>query len=130
MENNETFTYTYSAKQQEEIEAIRKKYLPKPAPSDYEAKLAQLRKLDASADRAGKITSLAAGLIGVTLFAYGMVCVTSWSDKYFSLGVVIGLLGLVLMAAAFPLNHIAAARKREKIAPEVLRLTEELEKES
>ena len=37
----DTFTYTYSAKQQEEIRNIRKKYLPR-----EEDKMEQLRRLD------------------------------------------------------------------------------------
>ena len=37
-QNEETFEYRYSAKQQEEIEAIRRKYLPK-----EEDKMEQLR---------------------------------------------------------------------------------------
>lgn len=130
MDNNETFNYTYSAKQQDEIAEIRKKYLPKTAPSAYEAKLARLHQLDASADNAGRTAAIILGVIGVTLFAYGMVCVTAWSEKYFVLGVVIGVLGLVCMAAAYPLGRIAAAKKREKIAPEVLQLTEELSEQN
>ena len=39
MENN-SFEYTYSAQQQQEVERIRKKYLPK-----EESKMDQLRKL-------------------------------------------------------------------------------------
>lgn len=44
----ETFEYTYSAKQQQEIENIRKKYLPK-----EEDKMEQLRRLDRSATKKG-----------------------------------------------------------------------------
>lgn len=40
MENNEKFHYTYSAKEQEEIKAIRKKYA---APDETEDKMTQLR---------------------------------------------------------------------------------------
>ena len=43
-EKKETFEYTYSAKQQQEIEKIRNKYLPK-----QESKMDQLRRLDQSA---------------------------------------------------------------------------------
>ena len=39
-QNEETFEYRYSAKQQEEIEAIRRKYLPK-----EEDKMEQLRQM-------------------------------------------------------------------------------------
>ena len=44
MEHNESFSYTYSAAQQQEVEAIRKKYLPK-----EENKMDQLRRLHRSA---------------------------------------------------------------------------------
>lgn len=130
MKDNETFNYTYSAQQQDEIEQIRKKYLPKQEQTDYEAKLEQLRRLDASADKAGIITGMAVGLLGVTMFAYGMVCVTAWADNFFVLGVIIGMAGLVGIAAAYPLNRMVAAHQREKLAPEVLRLAEELKEES
>ena len=43
MEKNEAFSYTYSAEQRQEIEEIRKKYLP-----PEQDKMAQLRKLHAS----------------------------------------------------------------------------------
>lgn len=130
MPENETFSYAYSAKQQDEIEKIRQKYLPKPAPTDREAKLETLRRLDAGADKAGKTASIALGIIAVTLFAYGMVCVTAWAERFFVLGVVIGALGLAGMAAAYPLGRVVTARKREQIAPEVLKLTEELSQQN
>ena len=52
-----TFEYTYSAKQQQEIENIRKKYLPK-----EEDKMETLRRLDKSAENPGLIAALAIGL--------------------------------------------------------------------
>lgn len=127
MKENETFQYTYSAKQQDEINAIREKYVPKAPPTDREQKLERLRKLDAAADRAGNIAAIAVGLVGMTLFAFGMCCVTAWAERFFALGVVIGVLGLGCMGGALPLYRLVAARKREQLAPEVLRLAEELE---
>ena len=44
MENKEGFEFTYSAKEQEEIKRIRKKYA---APAEEEDKMVQLRRLDA-----------------------------------------------------------------------------------
>lgn len=41
MDNKEAFSYTYSAKQQEEIKKIREKYVPEEAD-----KMERLRKLD------------------------------------------------------------------------------------
>lgn len=129
MENKETFNYTYSAMQQDEINAIREKYLPKAPPTDREEKLARLRKLDAGADKVGSIAAAVLGVVGVVCFACGMCCVTVWSDRLFVIGVVIGVIGIICMAAALPVCHMVTARKREQIAPEVLKLTEELSKE-
>ena len=49
MEDRETFTYTYSAREQEEIEKIRQKYLPK-----AEDKMEQLRALDRNVTKKGR----------------------------------------------------------------------------
>ena len=73
MENkNETFTYTYSAKQQEEIRNIRSKYLPK-----EEDKMEQLRRLDRSASKKGTVVSVTLGVIGCLLLG---VCLLYTSD--------------------------------------------------
>ena len=42
------------------------------------------------------------------------------------LGILIGLLGGVLACLAYPLYHIIIKRERKKIAPEILRLSDEL----
>ena len=52
-QNEETFEYRYSVKQQEEIEAIRRKYLPK-----EEDKMEQLRQMDKRVSRKGTIISI------------------------------------------------------------------------
>ncbi len=44
-EKRETFTYTYSAAQQNEVKRIREKYAP---PTQEQDKMEQLRRLDAS----------------------------------------------------------------------------------
>ena len=69
MENKETFSYTYSAKQQEEIKKIREKYLPKEA-----NKMEQLRRLDESVTRKGTVFSLVVGIIGTLVLGVGMCC--------------------------------------------------------
>ena len=69
MENKENFSYTYSAKQQEEIKKIREKYLPKEAD-----KMARLRRLDQSVTQKGTVISLIAGIIGTLIMGFGMSC--------------------------------------------------------
>ena len=63
MENNKDgFNYTYSAKEQEEIKAIREKYFPA---EESEDKMAQLRRLDRSVTQKATVVSLIFGTIGI-----------------------------------------------------------------
>lgn len=119
----ETFTYTYSAKQQEEVKKIREKYLPK-----EESKMDQLRRLDQSVTMKGTIVSLVVGIIGSLVMGVGMCCTMVWADKWFVPGIIIGLIGIVGIAAAYPLYNYVTKKEREKIAPEIIRLTDELMK--
>lgn len=131
MENNnnkETFKMTYSAQQQEEIQSIRKKYIPK-----EENKMDQLRALDASAARKANKTAIIVGVVGALIMGIGMSL--SMSDfgnllgsAAFPVGIAIGIAGILILALAYPLYSRTLKQEREKIAPEILRLTEELMK--
>ena len=124
MENkNETFTYTYSSKQQEEIRNIRSKYLPK-----EEDKMEQLRRLDRSASKKGTVVSVTLGVIGCLLLGVGMCCTMVWMQNWFIPGVVIGVLGIAAVAVAYPVYNWITKKEREKLAPQILKLTEELSK--
>lgn len=122
--NNNEFQYTYSAAQQEEIKKIRKKYIPEEETSD---KLTLLKELDKSAERAGKLSALIIGVIGTLIFGTGLCFVLLWQNL-FAAGVGIGLAGIALIAATYPIYKKARNAKRKKIAPEILRLTEDFQK--
>ena len=126
MENNHSFEYNYSAAQKQEVEAIRKKYLPK-----EEDKMEQLRRLHYSATQKAQAASIALGVIGTLIFGLGLsLCLTDLSGflggTAMFVGIPVGLVGLVLLALAYPVYNTVLRREREKIAPEILRLTEEL----
>ena len=126
MENHNSFEYTYSAQQQKEVEAIRQKYLPK-----EEDKMEQLRKLHHSASQKAQAASIAIGVIGALLLGTGMsLCMTELGAALgqfaMVLGILVGLIGLVLVALASPLYHRTLRKERARIAPEILRLTDEL----
>lgn len=116
----ESFEYTYSAPEQEELKRIRSKYLPKEA----ESKMERIRRLDREAERPGTVTALVLGVIGMLIFGTGMCCCLVW--QLYVLGVVVGILGGVLLGMAYPVYARITRRQREKIAPEILALTEEL----
>lgn len=126
MENNENFTFTYSAQQQKEVEAIRSKYLPK-----EEDKMEKLRKLHAIPTRKAQSTSVAVGIIGVLIMGTGMSLVMTdigavLGSLAMVLGIVVGLAGMVLVALAYPIYNRVLKKNREKIAPQILRLSDEL----
>lgn len=119
-DRTENFSYTYSAKQQEEVQRIRQKYIP-----NEESKMDKLRKLDKSVEIPGMIVSITLGIIGTLLFGVGMTCTMVWTD-YFVLGIVVGVVGIVLLAICYPLYSMITRRRRKKLAPQILELSEEL----
>ena len=133
MENKEkeTFQYTYSAKEQKEIQNIRKKYV---APE--EDKMERLRRLDAGVTRKATTVALVPGIIGVLLLGFGMSLVMSDLSRMIGfnqnmamlLGIIVGIIGIVLVCSAYPWYNHVTRKERAKIAPEILRLTEELMK--
>ena len=73
---SESFNYNYSAERQSEIDAIRKKYLPR---EEQENKMAKLRKLDASLTTGAFAASMALGIISALVFGVGLCCFLVWS---------------------------------------------------
>lgn len=125
MENN-SFEYTYSAQRQQEVEAIRKKYLPK-----EEDKMEQLRRLHHSATQKAQAAAIAIGVIGSLILGTGMsLCMTELSGflggTAMFIGIPVGLAGIVLVALAYPVYNRKLKKERDRIAPEILRLTDEL----
>ncbi|MBQ2943536.1 MAG: hypothetical protein IJD93_02400 [Ruminococcus sp.] len=135
MENKEkeTFKFTYSAKEQEEIKAIRKKYA---APEQDEDKMAQLRRLDAAVTQKATSVSLVFGVIGALILGIGMSLAMTDIGKIIGLlggmamlvGILIGIVGIVLVCMAYPIYNCIIKKERKKIAPEIIRLTDELMK--
>ena len=119
--DNERFTYTYSAKQQEELKRIRQKYLP-----PEEDKMTKLIKLDKSATQKGTVIALISGMIGTLFLGIGMCCTMVWAGMLFMPGIVLGGIGIALIALADPLYNRVTKKERERIAPEIIRLTDEL----
>ena len=127
MENKETsFSYTYSAAQQQEVENIRKKYLPK-----EEDKMEQLRRLHHSATQKATSSSIALGTVGTLILGIGMSLVMSDFGNVLgafamAVGILVGVVGMVLIALAYPVYNRVLKKERARIAPEILRLTDEL----
>ena len=119
--NDQVFRYTYSATRNDEVKKIREKYMPKP-----ESKMEQLRRLDESATKKGLACSLTLGVISSLILGIGMCCTMLWGNALFIPGVIVGLVGIAGIALAYPLNHHLTKKERQRLAPEILKLTSEL----
>lgn len=119
--SNNTFEYTYSAPQNDEVMKIRERYLPK-----EESKMEKLRSLDESVTKKGLACSLMLGIISALVLGIGMCCAMLWNKILFIPGIIIGCIGIGGIALAYPLNNWLTKRERERIAPEILKLTAEL----
>ena len=126
-----SFKYTYSAKEQDEIKRIRQKYQ-----SQEEDSMTRLRKLDASATSKATVIALVLGVGGALILGMGMslimtdlaVLLGMTGMTNIIVGIITGVLGIILAALAYPVYRKVLKREREKIAPEILRLTDELMK--
>ena len=133
MEKKTAFTYTYSAKDQAEIESIRKKYEPQ---SHYESNLDRLRKLDASVTSKATMISLIVGVAGTLIAGLGLSLILSDLHSLIGLsksfcqimGVIIGVVGIFVVSINYPLYDIIIEKERKRIAPEIIRLSNELMK--
>ena len=136
MDNNQEksgFSYTYSASEQAEVKRIRDKYT---APTKEEDKMARLRRLDASVTNTAQAVALAFGIIGALMLGFGMSLIMtdlreilgSYKDMAMVIGIMIGVVGGVLASLAYPIYNAIVKAKRKKLAPEIIRLTDELMK--
>lgn len=128
----EQFNYTYSAKQQDEVKKIREKYVVQ-----EEDKMEQLRRLDQSVTQKSTMYSIIVGVVGALILGFGMSLTMTNLNEIFGfakifgiiMGSIIGVVGIVLVCSAYPLYNRTLQKERDRIAPEILRLTDELLKQ-
>ena len=121
MDNENSFSYTYSAKENQEVLNIRKKYLPQ-----EESKLDELKRLDNLVQTSGVMEALCAGIGGAMIFGLGMCLAMEVIGRMIWLGVVLGLIGMAGMFFAYPVYRKFFTKAKERHAPRILQLTEEL----
>lgn len=128
---NKSFQYTYSAKEQAELKRIREKYT---APTEAEDKMARLRRLDASVTDSAQAIALVFGIIGTLILGLGMSLIMtdfsailgSYEDMAMIIGISIGVVGGIIAGVAYPIYKAIVISKRKKLAPEIIRLADDL----
>ena len=125
MSNNDKFVFNYSAKQQKEVDSIREKYIHK-----KETKLDEMRKLDQAVTKKATMITIIVGVIATLLLGVGMCCTMVWQETMFYPGIVIGIVGIGGIAISVPMYNYLIAQERNKIAEQIIKLSEEFENET
>ena len=121
MTNENTFQYTYSAPENQEVLNIRKKYLPR-----EETKMEELMRLDHQVQSSGVMEALCAGIGGALVFGLGMCLAMKVIGNAMWLGILIGLIGTAGMLIAYPVYRKIFAKAKNEHTPRILELTAEL----
>lgn len=125
MNQQNTFSYSYSAPENQEVLNIRKKYLPR-----EETKLEELKRLDQTVQNSGIVAALTLGIGSCLVFGMGMC---------FGLGVLgsviwpcvpLGLIGAVGMLLAYPVYQKLFNKKKQQFTPRILELSALLSNET
>ena len=119
--NENAFSYTYSASENQEVLRIRKKYLPK-----EETKLEELKRLDSLVHSSGVIQGLCAGIGGCLVFGLGLCLAMEVIGHMIWLGVILGLVGTAGMLAAFPIYRKIFHKAKSQHSPRILELAAQL----
>lgn len=128
MNRENTFSYKYSAKENKEVQEIRKKYLPQ-----SESKIDELKRLDEAVQNSGMLEALCAGIGGLLVFGLGMCLAMQVIGRgvlMIALGILFGIAGMVCMVAAYPIYRSVFSKTKSKYTPRILELTEELSSET
>ena len=101
MDQQNAFSYTYSAPENQEVLRIRKKYLPQ-----EETKLDELKRLDQLVHRSGTIQALCVGVISCLIFGTGMCFSMKVLGDALWLGILLGIVGTAGMLAALEAGRL------------------------
>ena len=108
------------------VQKIRTQYTEK-----QHTELDELKALDAKVKKPANVFAYSYGAVGAVVMGAGMsLCMTELGTALGRLaiiiGVAVGLVGIVLVSVAYPLYNRVLKTQREKIAFEILRLSDEL----
>ena len=115
--------------QQFMAQKIRTQYMEK---EEKSTDLDKLKELDRKVKRPANIFGYTFGTISALIMGSGMSLVMTDIGEKLELGdmmvhgIVIGVIGMGIVVVAYPVYTRILKKDREKIAPEILRLTEEI----
>lgn len=128
-EQKKSFSYSYSGKQQEEVRQIREKYIKRDTSSiKSNAKMEELRMLDKKVELTATIVAVCIGILGLLILGIGLSMVLTGGNAFMVPGTIVGMAGFLVLGCAYPVHKKTLKTLREKYAPEIMQLSEELMK--
>ncbi len=119
---NKSFSFSYSGATNDELEQIKKKYTQK----EVNEKMKKVRSLDKNVDFISTMLSILFGISGTAFLVTGV----TWLIKGFpssAVSIMIGVLGIVIIAVMPFLHTKMYSLIKAHYAPEILALIKEIE---
>ena len=104
-------------------QAVRAEYAPK---SEETNRLEQLKALDGAVRRPAAIFAYTFGILGALVLGVGMCLAMEVIGSLMPLGIVIGVIGIVMVAVNYPIYKRILSQRKKKYAPEIVALSDEL----
>lgn len=115
-EIEERATYRYTAEEQREIDGLRRKYVPEASEDNLE----RMREIDRRVTRRATLQAVLIGIAGSLVFGLGLAVVVRMNLML--PGIVVGCVGIAVMAAMPSLYGTLLKRERKKAAPRIQEL--------
>ena len=105
-------------------EKIRRQYMEK---DETEKELDRLRKLDAEVKQPANAFAYAFGTVGSLIMGTGMCyAMEVIGEKKKVPGIALGIIGILMMCANYPLYKKILANRKEKYADEIIKLSDKI----
>lgn len=127
MNNENTFSFTYSAKENQEVLNIRSQYA-----EVKQTELDQLKALDAKVKRPANVFAYTYGSVAAIIMGAGMSLVMTEIGAVIGLtnamvpGIVIGVVGMIMALSTYPIYKKILSGRRKKYAAQILTLSEKI----
>ena len=127
MNNENTFSYTYSAKENQQVLNIRDQYIP-----HKKNEVEMLKELDAKVKRPANVFAYTYGSVSAIVMGAGMSLVMTDIGAMIGLvstmvpGIAIGVVGMAMALSTYPIHKRMLANRKKKYAPEIIMLSEKI----
>ena len=127
MNNENTFSYTYSAKENQQVLNIRDQYIP-----HKKNEVEMLKELDAKVKRPANVFAYTYGSVSAIVMGAGMSLVMTDIGAMIGLvstmvpGIAIGVVGMAMALSTYPIHKRMLANRKKKYAPEIIKLSEKI----